>query len=249
MKPFTGILHVHSNHSYDGHNSLGEIAEFARACGYSFLAMSEHSDTFNHDQMALYVQECREKSAPDFLIIPGIEFRCDNDFHLLGLGIRQFTDLTDPLAVSEFIHGQGGLAIIAHPKRNNYQIPNGLQTVVDGAEVWSATYDGRFVPSIDSLKLMKELRGTNESCIGYGGQDLHRLTGKRIVKTILPCDTLDENEILATLKRGSFIVSNNIFNIGSREDVGGLKLAFITASRRLYESARWVRDGLEGAKE
>jgi hypothetical protein len=247
MKSLTGILHVHSNHSYDGHNSLGEIAEFARARGYSFLAMSEHSDTFNNDKMVLYVEECQEKSAPDLLIIPGIEFRCDNDFHILGLGIRQFTDLTDPFAVSEFIHEQSGLAIIAHPKRDNYKIPNGLQTVVDGAEVWSATYDGRFVPSIDSLEFMRELRGTNGSFIGYGGQDLHRLSGMRFVKTILSCGTLDENKIFTALKRGSFIVSNNIFNIGSREDVRGLKLAVITASRRFYESARWVRDGLQRA--
>ena len=42
----TGIIHIHSNLSYDGRQSLEEIALFARKRGYCFVGMTEHSDTF-----------------------------------------------------------------------------------------------------------------------------------------------------------------------------------------------------------
>ena len=88
MKDLKGIIHVHSNYSYDGQHSIDEIAQFGRKRGYSFIGMTEHSDTLDEEKVALYVEECRRVSSPDCLIIPGIEFSCDNNLHLIGLGVR-----------------------------------------------------------------------------------------------------------------------------------------------------------------
>jgi hypothetical protein len=53
-----GILHVHSNLSYDGQNTLAEIASLAKLRGYRFVGMREHSDTFEPQKMADLVDEC-----------------------------------------------------------------------------------------------------------------------------------------------------------------------------------------------
>ena len=71
-KPLRGIVHVHSNYSYDGHNSLEEIARYARTRGYHFVGMTEHSDTFDRSRMRDYVQDCARMSTSECLLIPGI---------------------------------------------------------------------------------------------------------------------------------------------------------------------------------
>ena len=114
-----GIIHVHSNLSYDGQHSLEEIAQYAKKCGYGFVGMTEHSDTFDNDKMSDFVNECRRLSNSELLVIPGVEFTCENKLHLLGLGIEHFTDVKDPISVARFIRAQGGLAIVSHPVRYN----------------------------------------------------------------------------------------------------------------------------------
>src|SRR5206468_2984299 len=98
-----GILHVHSNLSYDGQNTLAEIAALAKLRGYRFVGMSEHSDTFEPQRMAYLVDECRRLSDASLLMIPGLEFTCDNRLHLLALGIDRYTDVRDPTLVTRFV--------------------------------------------------------------------------------------------------------------------------------------------------
>src|SRR5438128_5838222 len=158
MRRVKGIIHVHSNYSYDGEHSLAEIAQHGITRGYGFIGMSDHSDTFDSQKMADYVKECERVSHPTCVIIPGIEFRCENNLHLVGLGMGHYTSEKDPIKVTECIHAEGGIAIVAHPGRYRYQIPASLVGAVDGIEVWNASHDGRFAPNERSLNLLKELR-------------------------------------------------------------------------------------------
>ena len=64
---FKGIIPVHSNYSYDGRHTTGEIAAFARARGFAFIAMSEHSDTLDSEK----VKRLREASQEALSIYPG----------------------------------------------------------------------------------------------------------------------------------------------------------------------------------
>src|SRR5262245_38303712 len=138
-----GIIHVHSDFSYDGKHTLEELASLAKNRGYSFVGMTDHSDTFDADKMAAFVKACRRLSDPELLLIPGIEFNCENDFHLMGLGIECLPDveIKDPIVVAQFIRAQGGLAIVSHPSRYAYRMPSGIETEIHGIEVWNASYD------------------------------------------------------------------------------------------------------------
>ena len=96
----SGIIHVHSTLSYDGQHTLAQLASFGRACGYSFIGMSEHSDTFDDEKMEVLVDECARLSDDRFLLIAGIEFSCEDNLHLIGLGIKRFTSEKDPVVVA-----------------------------------------------------------------------------------------------------------------------------------------------------
>jgi hypothetical protein len=236
----TGIIHAHSKFSYDGEHALDELVALARRRGFEFIAMTEHTDTLNGNQMSRFVQECRRLSDSQFLVIPGIEFVCSNDLHILGLGIALLTDSQDPTFVARFIHEQGGLAIIAHPSRNGYKIPAGLAAFIDGVEVWNARYDGWFVPNDLAISLRKNLQKDRSVIIAVGGQDLHEMKSRGFVKTIVACDKLSQTTILKALKEGSFWISNSYLKLDPAALDEHLRLAFIACARRIYLLARSV---------
>lgn len=245
MRLLRGIIHVHSNYSYDGEHSLAEIAQYAVTRGYSFIGMSEHSDTFDRKRMAEYVEECERLSTPQYVLIPGIEFRCEAELHVVGLGITHYTDAKDPVEVARFIHEKDGIAILAHPVRYDYQIPSGVLCAVDGVEAWNALYDGRFVPNDSSLTLISEARKKQTcSILAFGAQDLHRIRSRCDVELTVSCNELSKASVLRALKAGHFTISNPYFRLDSTNDVGPFQLAQIRAARLTYNLARRLRDTL-----
>jgi PHP domain-containing protein len=237
-----GILHVHSNLSYDGQNTLAEIASLAKSRGYRFVGMSEHSDTFEPQKMAYFVDECRRLSDASFLMIPGLEFTCDNRLHLLALGIDRYTDSTNPALVARFVNAQGGLAILSHPGRYGYQIPSGLEMLLDGIEVWNAGYDGRFIPNDRSIRLWKSLHARNNLLRAFGSQDLHAVGNHRHVRVSVRCEPMTREAILKSLKGGNFVISNSYVRLRPDSSPGWLKLNAIGTGRRAYLTARAIRD-------
>ena len=73
---YRGELHVHTSHS-DGAHPPADLAEWAKAGGLNFLAITDHNrvDAFN-----------KPDPAPDFLLIPGMEVTLQNGhFNVYGL--------------------------------------------------------------------------------------------------------------------------------------------------------------------
>ncbi len=237
MKLFRGILHVHSTFSYDGRHSLDEIAAMAKQRGYHFVGMSEHSDTLDEEKVANLVAACQRVSTPDCLIMPGIEFTCDDNLHLVSVGIQRYTDLKNPAAVAQFVRNNGGVAIVAHPVRYRYQIPEDAVPFLDGIEVWNAGYDGRFVPNHRSLALVAQLRRQNPRLAAFGGQDLHRILEYGHVTLSVTGPDLTREGILGALREGRFTTSNGYFRIDGLNDPGLMQRCGIRFARWLYESA------------
>lgn len=236
---FKGIIHVHSNYSYDGQHTLSEIAEWGEKRGYSFICMSEHSETFDEKKMLDYIEECEKVSRSGLLIIPGIEFSCNNGLHILGLGIKEFIHSSEALEIVQFIKEQNGLIIIAHPCRYNYQIPLNLIEHIHGIEIWNAAYDGRFIPNPDSIDLFKKIE-RRYSFFAYGGLDLHKISDNPNIEIIVSCNEI--KDILLALRGGNFVVSNPYFMIDSSCRLSPIKYAQIFIMRRLYLFTKAVRD-------
>jgi len=161
------------------------------------------------------IDECRELSDSELLLIPGIEFTCTHRFHLIGLGIQKFIADKDPVDVARKIRDQNGLAIVAHPTRYDYEVPPGLEDHLTGIEIWSARYDGTFVPNDQSIRLLKDLRKRNTSLIGFGGQDLHQIGEDAHVAYTLDSTELSAEAVLRNLRNGEFDLSTPEFRLPS----------------------------------
>lgn len=242
MNLYRGLLHVHSTYSYDGRHSIAEIAEFARRQHHDFIVMSEHSDTLIPESVAAFADECNQASDPSLLMMPGIEFTCENNLHLIGLGISEYTATRNPLAVCDFIRERGGVAVIAHPVRYKYLIPLALAHRVNGIEVWNGAYDGRFIPNHRSLILLRRLREHNASLLAYGGEDLHTIVPRFHVAVDVHCTALTPDRILRALDAGDFTISNSLFRLSARSTIGPWQSANILAGRAVFTLAKRIRD-------
>jgi hypothetical protein len=238
MKSLRGIIHVHSTFSYDGKHSLEEIAEMARKRGHDFVGITEHSNTLDDDKMAAMVEECRRVSSPQCLIIPGVEFTCENNLHLVSVGVERYTAEKRPGEVARFVQEQGGVAVVAHPVRYQYRIPTEMLPHLDGIEIWNAGYDGRFIPNDRSIRLVADLRRTTPSLFAFAGQDLHRIQNYRHVSLTLQCADFTRQGIIQALKAGDFCMENRYFRLDARHLPSGWRLWGIGRIRRLYESMR-----------
>jgi hypothetical protein len=235
-----GIVHVHSNFSYDGKHSLLEIAQAARSIGLDFVCMTEHSDTLDPHKVSSIAKECETLSSPDFLMIPGIEFTCLDNLHLLGIGIKSYISSSDPVEVSRFIQQEGGLSVIAHPMRKQYQMPPTLLSVVNGIEIWNVVYDGRYFPNAMALDLYSKAKISNPGLVAFLGRDLHRLRNYHETSIRLEDCELDERMILDALRTGKFRNMSTWYLISAKPNVGRLSRFRLQLQHMAYRGAKKV---------
>lgn len=171
-----GLIHIHSDFSYDGYDSIPNIVGFLKRRGYSFACLTEHDDYFDNDKMERYVNVCRHASGTSFQVIPGLEFRCKNKVHILGIGIKEYFHADEPVDATKKIKEQGGLAIIAHPVGYLNNITDELLDTVDGIEIWNGQKDSRFIPHYKMLVYYRKLKSKYPHIKASCGSDMHSLS-------------------------------------------------------------------------
>ena len=244
-KSIRGIIHVHSDFSRDGLHSVADLADFAREAGFQFVGLTDHAEDLTSEDMRELRLQCEKHSDESCVMIPGLEFRCSGDIHILGIGITDDISSTDPVAVSSQIQSLGGLAILAHPGRNGYQFPPELFGVLDGIEIWNAGYDGRFVPPLANLRLLGKARGTNPAVLGFGGADLHsfhRPPGVVVELRTNGSGKIDTEVILKGLRTGEFCVYGKFVSFDPHTTPHGLARIPLWVFRKLYEVSKTIRD-------
>jgi hypothetical protein len=237
----SGIIHVHSLYSYDGNHSLYEIREAAVRRRLDFVCITEHSDTLDKEKVRRLVAECEQLSSSSFVMIPGIEFTCDDDLHLMGIGIREYTDSSDSLLVNEFIQRLGGLAVVAHPLRKNYKMPDKLLSIVDGLEIWNCGYDGRFFPNAAAVDVYARAREGNPRLVAFSGVDLHRLSNLHQTYTRLESENLSEQAVLQALRAGKFSGVSPWCRIAALPSWNPLQRHRFHLYQQLYRSAKRLK--------
>lgn len=219
MEEFRGLIHIHSSYSYDGKVSIPDLAELCRIHAYRFMVVTEHAEkNVNKDNMQMLVSECESLSSNDLIIIPGLEFVCMGDIHILGLGIKKYLTASDPRKVIRGIHNQGGLAVLAHAsyyKKIPYEILNEL----DGVEIWNLKYDGRLSPKLRCFKILKKFKNENENIIKYAGLDLHKSRDFGKLSIYIKAKKVTEKEIMIALKKGNFYMTNGLTTLYPRKEL------------------------------
>jgi len=245
MSLLRGMLHLHSSFSYDGHHTVREMAGFFRYRGYQFIALTEHDNDFDQEKMIEFIRACQDASSESFAVIPGLEFRCRDTVHILGIGLQSFQRVDDPLKAVKLIKKQGGLAVLAHPRGYEGRVTDELIRSLDGVEIWNGQKDSRFIPHYRALLAFRRFRDSNPHLLPLPGSDLHRLSA------YFPCDLWVEaprpepSTILRALKEGKFSVRGRYW----KEDgsAGALwEIVLLFGLRHSMDAIRYLRDRIRG---
>jgi hypothetical protein len=139
--------------------------------------------------------ECKKISTSNFLAIPGIECKLNENVHLLisGLGKRRSEQLRTIVHINkEFL------------KKRFFNLKS-----IDCIEVWNRYNDG-ILPNSKSLQIFTKLKENYGNLHATGGLELHSSIQTDIIIEVL-CEKLTEKQILTSIKRGHFIsYSKNI---------------------------------------
>ncbi|MBI4395155.1 MAG: PHP domain-containing protein [Candidatus Omnitrophica bacterium] len=128
---FRGVVHVHTEYSHDSKAPLALIIKTAKKAGLDFVVVTDHN---NLNALRTY-QKMNLPNHP--LLIFGDEISTWNEGHLIGLGIKEEPHNTgNTQGIVDFIHGQEGYAIIAHPLSPRKPWPNWDVQHFDGLEVF-----------------------------------------------------------------------------------------------------------------
>ena len=237
-------LHVHSTLSHDGRHTFTELSEWFRARGFHAVAMGEHSQDMTPEKVQALVGGCAANSTPDFCMIPGVEFTCAGEgLHVLGAGCTRLTPETDPVRVARHIRDSDGFAVLAHPKRQNWQHAPELIRAVQAVEVWNIAYDGKYMPAPDAPHRYRAMRATNAELLAIASHDFHRKAGFYDMALEMDVDVISRATVLSNLRRGHYRVRSRWLSFDSRLSlssavgiwlqVAGTQLKALRAARSL----------------
>lgn len=251
MRPrkLKGAVHIHTSVSYDGTMSLKEISSFLKKKKFDFVLITEHSENVSNGVMDRLTEECKRFSSSEFLIIPGLEFRCRDDLHILGLGINKTFESDDPLKVIQHINQQGGVAILAHPTKKNYNLDKAWIKKLDGAEIWNLAYDGKFLPQAESIRMFEKLVEQNSRLKPVVGMDLHQEKNYYDIALRIERKNLNQNQILKDLREGNFTLESTFFKIRPGIRISQVSFLLMFAFRKVLNLARKLRDLLSGGQK
>jgi len=186
MNVYKGQLHAHSTNS-EGCNSPREVAVIYKNLGFNFTSITDH-DYLTPDP-----------EVPGILYIPGVEETTQPDIrHILSINASAEVTQTEPQSVIDAIDAQGAIAVIAHPTFSA-MTESDLQALA-----------GYTMIEIDDEKLWDGLLASNRRVFAVASDDSEcqsslRDYGRGWVQVF--ADSLDRNEIVASLMSGNFYSS------------------------------------------
>lgn len=219
MTVIKGAIHIHSLYSYDGKKSIEEIKHIYKSRGYNFIIMTEHAEKLEDDKFKLFISECKSLSEDDFVIIPGLEFRCKNGLEILGLNISKKLNILEPKKLIELIQEKDGLAILAHPHKYKFSWDYNILKNLNGVEIWNYLYDGKHAPRVTSINLLKSLTKTNKNIFAYCGVDFHDNVHTAELIHYVIINKISSKEIINSLKLGKFYIGNNRTKLNSKAEI------------------------------
>ena len=248
LKYLSGALHMHTDLSHDGSMPVEELASFLKSKKYDFICITEHSYDIDDAAMSVLADKSKSLSSPDFMIVPGIEFRCHHDIDIMGFGVIETCGSESPSEVIDHIHNHGGVAVLAHPSHKDYPFEKEWLEKLDGAEIWNQIHDSRYMPEIHSIDRFDHLRKSCPDLRVFCGLDLHNEKSFFFMTAEIAVKENNRSEILAALRAGSFKSRSRFFNIGARDKINLFYYLYISLFNSLVKIVRWLRDLISNEK-
>lgn len=199
----TAALHLHSTYS-DGELTLSQLRAVLSGAGCALACVTDHAEAFGPAGLAAYVAECERLSDDAFRFVAGLEFGCEDRMHVIGYGVTEPAETTDPEAVIRHVEAHGGVSVIAHPKDAHFAWIERFAVLPQGIETWNTKYDGRYAPRPETFALLKRLQVRRPQMRAFYGIDLHHRTQPRGLLTTIASRSPARDDILAALAHGDF---------------------------------------------
>ena len=241
MNVVYGAIHMHSDYSHDGRDSLDALREICKTRGMSFVGMSDHAEDLVPEEFEEYKLHCAELSEPGFMMIPGLEFRFagHKGLHLLALGLQEWIAPTTPAEFFEQARCAAKITVLAHPVLARYRIPDVVLDNVDAIEVWNGTYNTRYLPDPKTIRIVQELRRRRPEVVATVGLDQHDSRNDRELRVILPAEASDP---LTELRAGRFSNVGRTMRLDSRVLLSPTLLGTLSAVRGVYDVVEKAQD-------
>ncbi|AEA47656.1 CehA/McbA family metallohydrolase [Archaeoglobus veneficus] len=190
-------LHVHSDHSNDGLDSIKALIAAALEKGLNCISITDHNTVNGSLEAIEYVEE---EGLP-ILIIPGVEIST-SDGHLLAYGITE--DVDPGMSMKETaiaVKKLGGVTAMAHPfqfyRHGIVRFWKAID-VVDAVEIFNAKF------YIGLCNVMSGIIAEKYHKPGIAGSDAHSRSAVGYGITVI--DAFDVSSALHSIKKGKTCV-------------------------------------------
>jgi hypothetical protein len=198
-----GIVHCHSDLSYDCRTRLDDLCATLRREGFHFVALTEHAHGITPAAYADYVARCQALSDTAFVAIPGLEVRCIGGMEIAGIGLTQLVAPGLPEEVTEQVRALGGYAIWVHPWKRLYGVPGFVEC--DAVEVLNGKVDGTLAPPLSQVRVVRRRRSAGAAFHAIFGLDLHDLAiHPRLAWVECSVQEVTAKAIVSALRVGAF---------------------------------------------
>jgi len=240
-----GALHIHSTYS-DGEFTLPELRELFLAEQCSFVCMSDHAEYFDAESISRYIGECESLSDSQFRMVPGLEYTCERNMHILGYSATRLTQAANPQEIIRHIDSQGALSVIAHPSNDFFGWIESFSTLPRGIETWNSKYDGQYAPRPGTFALLQSLKRHPALMNAYYGIDLHWKKQFRRLFIVIDGDSNNTATIMTALAEGKYTARKDGLELPSS---GILPDALLAQFARVHARSDQVRGFLKDGKK
>lgn len=242
-----GLLHVHSNFSYDGKNSIEELKFWGKTQNLNFIILTEHDNDFDALKFKKYQDECIKQSSDDLIFIAGIEysFGSKRHIHISVFGVNEFiktnNTLEDIPRFLKYVAAQGGLSVLNHPKSITSEVKDIDFSALFGVELWNTKSDFLYSPDPRTNKFIKsKLR--NKAI--FTTSDIHEIPNKEYAEIVSEEAISNTASVVDLIKNKMFycIFNKNIIE-NNFEDIklNALLLFLAGLHQKTYKSLRQIK--------
>lgn len=241
----TGIIHLHSDYSHDGRDSLGSLRKHALDRGIGFMCMTDHAEDLNESLFQDYLTHCAAVSDGQVRVFPGLEYRFDGypGLHLLALGLTRWINPDTPEAFLDQAAGAAGFTIMAHPVYPGYRAPEPVLDRIDAIEIWNASYNTRYLPDPKAMRMVHRMCDKRPDLLGIAGLDQHDARNDREVRVLI--DPGIEDDPLQALRSGRFVNAGKTMRL-SPAGWSVLQLGGLSVARLLFDAVERIQHHIGG---
>jgi len=239
-----GAIHMHSDYSHDGLDSLETLRDACIARNIRWVGMTDHAEDLDPDVFVEYQAHCKSLSDEAFTFIPGLEYRFAGfrGVHLFAVGLSQWIE---PRTFEEFFDQTAAAArftVLAHPVLCRYKVPQIVLDRVDGIEIWNTNYNTRYLADPRAISLYHNVSAIRPHVVATVGLDQHDCRNDRGVRTLIaPDDLANPGD---ALKAGRFSTCGRNASFDSHASVTASEMRKLRVKRSALDTINKVHDRL-----